>query len=43
MDIPEPYEKFEEREGYMKIGLGDKKGKFFCQTASGDIEIKKEN
>lgn len=41
LDIPEPYEKIEEREGYMKIGLGDKKGKFICQTASGDIEIKK--
>jgi len=25
----------------MKIGLGDKKGKFLCQTASGDIEIRK--
>jgi DUF4097 and DUF4098 domain-containing protein YvlB len=41
LDIPEPYEKIEEREGYMKIGLGDKKGKFLCQTASGDIEIRK--
>jgi DUF4097 and DUF4098 domain-containing protein YvlB len=41
LDIPEPYDKIEEREGYLKIGLGDKKGKFICQTASGDIEIKK--
>ena len=41
LNIPEPYEELEKDEGLLKIGLGDKKGKFVCRTDSGDIEIKK--
>ncbi len=41
LDIPQPYEEMEKEEGFLKIGLGDKKGKFICRTDSGDIEIRK--
>lgn len=41
LDIPKPYEEMEKEEGFLKIGLGDKKGKFVCRTDSGDIEIRK--
>lgn len=40
LDILKPFEKIEEWEGYLKIGFGERKGKFLCRTKSGDIEIK---
>lgn len=40
-ETAEPFEKIEAREGYMKFGLGNKEGKLFCRSVTGDIEIKK--
>ncbi|MEO0115755.1 MAG: DUF4097 family beta strand repeat-containing protein [candidate division WOR-3 bacterium] len=37
----EPFEKIEAREGYMKIGLGNKEGRLICSSETGDIEINK--
>jgi len=40
LSIDKSYEEIEKKNGYLKIGLGNKSKKLSCQTRSGDIELK---
>lgn len=40
ISIDGSYEELRKKNGYLKIGLGDKTKKLYCHTKKGDIEIK---
>jgi len=42
LSVDKSYEELEKKSGYLKIGLGNKTKKLYCETRSGDIELKQE-